>query len=242
MRVFLLFLWPFILWAETYFARVEPLRTYTIAAEIAGRVERIDKNAEGRVAGKGPVVMLENTLKTAELEAARIRHENLQESYEIRKKQVERNAQIASRSPLDRENDRLGLLDLQAQLASAKENHVRLSEAHRATRVAAPGLYIYRILVEEGSFVNVGTPLLTAQEIGGSRLVIFMRSDAINGLEHKEIMVEGAVSNYRVDKLWQVADDQQISAYRVELVGPPPIGPFSQVVKVEFRLKEGKNP
>lgn len=242
MRVFLLFLWPLVLWAETYFARVEPLRTYTIAAETAGRVAHIDKSAEGRVADKRPVAQLDRTLKAAELEAAQTRHANLQESYEIRKKQVERNAQIASRSRLERENDRLGLLELHSQLASAKENLVRLSEAYEAAQVSAPGLFVHRILVEEGSFVAVGTPLLTAHDVSGSRLVIFVRAEALYGLEHKEIMVEGALSNYRVDKVWQSADDQQISAYRVELTGPPPQGPFSKVVKVEFRPKEGKNP
>lgn len=239
MRTFLLLLCPLFLWAEAYYARVEPLRVYTLSAKTAAQVASIDKAIEGRVAGREAVVTLDATVKKAELDSARIRHQNLSESYAIRQAQVARNAKISSRTRLEKENDRLALLDLQTQLAAAKENLVRLQEAYEGTRIHVPGLFVHKILVEAHAFVNVGMPLLTASDLSGSRLTLFMRPEALEGLEHKEIMVEGVLSNYRVEKIWQTADDQQISAYRVELVGPPPGDRFSQLVRIEFKPKEG---
>jgi len=106
-------------------------------------------------------------------------------------------------------------------------------------RVAAEGLLVYRLLVEKGAYVAMGTPLFEAQDVSRSRLTVFVPKEEMEGLEGSVPAVDGKTGTYAIDKIWNVADKEFVSSYRVELVGPAPER-FSEVVKVEFLRKRGE--
>ena len=49
------------------------------------------------------------------------------------------------------------------------------------------------------------------------------------------VYLNGEKTEYKVDKVWQVADEKFISSYRAEIYIPTPKGLLSKLIKVEIK-------
>ena len=96
------------------------------------------------------------------------------------------------------------------------------------------GNYIYKIYPRAGDYLNPGAKLMDVYDISGARLVIYVSLDDLEGIKQKKIYLDGEESSVKIDKIWQVADSVNISAYRVEILTDKP-KQFSKLVKIEFK-------
>jgi len=57
----------------------------------------------------------------------------------------------------------------------------------------------------------------------------------LKGGRKKTVYIDGKKTGYRVNKVWDIADDKFISSYRAEIYVEKPEGFFSKLVKVELK-------
>ncbi len=93
---------------------------------------------------------------------------------------------------------------------------------------------IYNIYVNEGDFVNVGTPLVDAYDISKGKLTIYLSKEDVDKAENSTIYINDKKSEFKIDKIWKVVDKQNISSYRTEIIIPAPKR-FSELLKIEFK-------
>lgn len=88
--------------------------------------------------------------------------------------------------------------------------------------------------MKKGDYVNVGTSLVDAYDVSKGKLTIYLSREDVDLAKTGVMLLDGKESNIKVDKIWDVADTQNISAYKAEILIPAPKR-FSQLIKVEFK-------
>jgi multidrug resistance efflux pump len=96
------------------------------------------------------------------------------------------------------------------------------------------GNLIYKIYPNVGDFVGMGARLVDSYDVSHAKLVIYINEGDLNGIKEKKIFLDGKETNYKIDKLWSVADSKNISSYKAEIIIDAP-KLFSKLVKVEFK-------
>nr|MBL0721047.1 HlyD family efflux transporter periplasmic adaptor subunit [Sulfurovaceae bacterium] len=95
--------------------------------------------------------------------------------------------------------------------------------------------YLYKISVRAGDFVNPSSPLAVVQDQSRAKLTLFLEPDEIKNIHEKKIYIDGEETDYRLDKIWNSADEKYISLYRAEIYIESPKKRFSTLVKVELK-------
>ena len=143
-------------------AVVEPNRIITVSAEVAGRIERIPPK-------KGSAVRAGDLL--IQLNADFVRP-----AFEIAKAQVKRDQIEFDRMASLVKDDATPQRDLDnatAQLATSKAQLEEVSARLNRTRIPAPtGGVLNDLLVEEGEYVDIGTPVAEVVEIDTVKVVV----------------------------------------------------------------------
>lgn len=89
--------------------------------------------------------------------------------------------------------------------------------------------------MNKGDFVNMGTPLAQLKDLTSAKLVLFLERDELKNIKEKSIYIDDKVSEYKISKVWEVADEKFISSYRTEIIIKNPKESFSKLLKVEFK-------
>ena len=249
--------------AEVHYARLEPYQTYVIKAAAAGQVTAARDDREGHI-GDGSVIVqiddrvdraqiraLETTLKALKqtLELTEAMAKNQQKVYEKEKRYYERTKDLKTKSRTEKDRIFAAMMAADNQLLSLKEKIATLGRQIGDTEyqifmlkdriakkaVRAEGLYIYKVAVRRGDYVNPGALLLTAMDTRKGRLVVYLDSDEVKDIENKRIYINGKASDLRFEKLIRVADETHISSYRGEIVVPDPGKLFSKLIKIEVK-------
>lgn len=262
LRVFSIFLiFGFVGFGGEHFAKLEPLETVTIKAEINAEVMQAKENLEGKVA-RGTIVQLDDRLDRSDLKLTK-------ESLVLTEKMIEVNsdildalkqnvqkkkrlyekvtplassstnqkdtlygAYIAAKSQYNSTLERI--LNLKSQRITLKQKIDLLSDHIRKKSIQVSGLYLYKLMVKKGEYVTVGTPLAIVQNINKAKLTLYLSDEEVKGIERKKIYINGKETTLKFDKIWKVADTQYISSYRAEIVVKP-FERFSKLIKVEIK-------
>jgi len=218
--------------AQVYYAKVEPLFKYIIAAAVSGQVVLADESLEGKTTDK-TIIRLDNALDKVDYEVAGESYKNLKDIYETKRSIYEKIVKMSTKSQIEKDNEKIALLGAKNSMESARLQMESAKDRLAKKRVTGDNLYVYDVSVNEGQYVSPGTKLAELYDVSASRLVIFVTRDEIEGLSDDNIIVDGKAGVYRIDKKWRSADTEFISSYRVELVGPAP-EKFSGLAKVEI--------
>lgn len=218
MRVLLLIL-PFILNAAEYFAKVEPYEKYLIASKVSGLITYTNDELVSKVAKLETIVKIDD-------EISQINHEVALATYKIKKNHYEKIKSLTTKSKNEKDNEKIIFLN-------AKQNYINAKDDLENRNIKAKGLYISEILVKKGNFVQPGTPLIKAYDVNLAKITIYVSKEDIINLENKQILVDGK-SDFKLYKFFKIADEKQISSYKVELVGASP-KEFSKIAKVEIK-------
>ena len=249
--------------ASIYYAKVEPYEAYSIKATTSGEIVSVFKEAEGKVSNGGVLIQIDDFLNKKELKSSKTKLKSLKKTMELtnknvrNSKEVERireenykkikNLKTKSRTSKDAElinlinasnqvltlensleNLKVSISDLEFKIASLEDTIKK-----KSVKIKKDFL-IYKTYVNEGEFVNVGTPLVDAYDISKGKLVIYLSKEDVEIAKKSTIYINDKKSDLKVDKIWRVVDTQNISSYRTEIVIPAPKR-FSELLKIEFK-------
>ena len=262
-RFFAIFVLPLTLFAQTHYAKLEPVETYQIKSAVSGKVLFADEKMEGRVGSSLPVVKIDDVVEKEQLKALEVTLDVLNETLELTKEMEEvqegvyerdlayynriKDLKTKSKTEKDRvfaamsasKNQLLSLKEkmanLKKQIADTKSQIVKLKDLIDKKSVSVEGLYIYKVAVRAGDYVNPGVLLLTAMDTSKGRLTLYLDADEVKDLSSKKIFIDGKESDLKFSKVLKVADSVHISAYRAEIIVESPKGLFSRLLKVEIK-------
>ena len=250
------------LMAKEYYAKVEPYEVQTIASNVSGLVIFTDEKREGQILGKQNYIKIDDELDSVELKQsiAKIEllkntlklNENMVENYKLmlEKKQTnyDRVKSLKIKSVVEKDKEFYDLVTTQNQyIGTEKEienlriqiNDLELRQAQLKRSIAdkqlsAPGFVLYRLIVKDGQVVNPSTPLAEIADVSRAKLTIYLNAEDMKGIKEKVIYLDGQKSNYKINRLWNIADATHLSSYRAEIIIDAPKR-FSTLMKVEFR-------
>lgn len=230
-----LFLTTATLFANEYYAKVEPIHTYKVKASVSGKVTFVDKDLESKSLKESKlIVKIDDTVNQIDLQQSEVKLKALLEVQKLEEENLERFKQVSSKSKYDRDNQKIKILNAVSTVSDLKTKIATLKDTIGNKNLYEKDLYIYDIAVEEGDYVNPGTELYTAMDLKNGKLEIFIPIDQAATIKTKTIYIDGEQTTLKISKLYDVADTQHISSYKCEIILPDPKN-FSSLRKVEFK-------
>ena len=235
MKIFLLLLTPLLLFAKVHYAKVEPYESVVLKSAVSALVMDVDLDAEGTMVEGKRVVYLDDSLDKINLKTSKenliILHETLkrQESY------FQRIDQLKTASTTQKDNAFYGYASAKTQYLDMKYKIAQLEDSIEKKSIILHHMYLYEIMVRKGDYVSPGTPLASVVDASRAKLVLFLEPDELEQIGQKTVYLNGKKTDYKVDKVWRVADEKFISSYRAEIYIPAPEGSFSELMKVEIK-------
>ena len=255
-------LFPLVLFSKEYYAKVEPIDIFTIASNVQGEVLFADEDLIGKKLGKEPFIRIDAKTDIADLKALQLKAvslkemikadeemvRNLQESARLKKENYASIKDLSVKSKTQKDavyfdliatkNQLLAtkkeLASYRSQLADLEAKKVRLEKSINDKNIEAPGLVLYEMLVKKGDVVTPAKPLAKVADTSKAILTIYVDADTLQQIEKKRVYINDKKTGYRVSRITPIADSQNISKYKVQIIiDPPKI--FSKLVKVELK-------
>ncbi|MDD2383612.1 MAG: hypothetical protein PHN18_05435 [Sulfurospirillaceae bacterium] len=261
----LLFICSFSLHAGIYYAKVEPFLSYTLKASYSAEVTTSIIELEGKLATGGLIVQLDDGLDKKELKSsqdklialsktAKLMQRNIanaQEIVRVKEDNYGRIKELKTKSKVDKDNELINFITAQNQLLSLEQSleniHVQVSDLEYHIALlndkidkknfhVRKGNLIYKIYVSKGDYVMAGSPVIDVYDVSEGKLTLYLSKEDKVLAERGVLYIDGQRSDSKVHKIWSVADTQNISAYRCEILLNKPHD-FSVLKKIEFKEK-----
>ncbi|NOX14828.1 MAG: hypothetical protein GXP61_02135 [Epsilonproteobacteria bacterium] len=251
--------------ATVYYAKVEPVQKYSIKSAVSGKVLSSLDDMEGRVSNGKVLIHLDDVLNIEDLKNSKenlktlekmisITRQNLKNAkkvFDIREKNYSKIKNLKTKSRVEKDNELINSVNSQNQVLALMSNLENLKNQKNDLRykivtlkdviskksIRVPKEYfIYKLYSRKGGFVGIGAPLVDAYDISRAKLTVFVSKEDYELAKNGVIYINNKPTTYKVDKLWDTADTQNISSYKAEIIIPAP-KVFSKLLKVEFRKK-----
>ncbi|WP_294956102.1 hypothetical protein [Sulfurovum sp.] len=263
MKILVWFLLPLFVFAKVHYAKVEPYESVVLKSAVSGLVLEADLDAEGTLVEDKRVIHLDDVMDNINLKdsqrsvqlldrmisinqdiAGSLKNTvNRQEGY------FQRISKLSTASKTQKDNaynnytsaktqylsTREKIVSLEKQLIDLKYKVALLSNTIGKKSIVLKQKYLYKLMVRKGDFVNPGTPLAEVQDVSRAKLVLFLEPEELKNAKEKTVYIDGKKTVYRVNKVWNVADEKFISSYRAEIYLPAPKERFSKLLKVELK-------
>ena len=259
----ILFIFSGLLCARVHYAKVEPYESVVLKSAVSAQVVHVDLDAEGEMVSGREIIHLDDRLDKADLAASRNSLELLKNMLQINREMVEsladalkrqrgyyeRLSKLATASKTQKDTAFVTFVSAKNQYLSTREKIetlkkqildmeykiVKLEDMIAKKTIRPKERYLYKLSVRKGDFVNPGSPLATVQDLSRGKLTLFLEPEELKNVRGKRVYIDGNETDYRVDKIWNVADEKFISSYRAEIYVDKPKGFFSRLVKVELK-------
>ncbi len=263
MKYIFLLLTPLLLFSKVHYAKVEPFESITLKSAVSAQVTEAKLKLEGTNILSKTIIQLDDKLDKIKLASSKsslklinnmIKTNNnilssLASSLERQKGYYNRISSIGSASKTQKDNAFYGYTNAKTQYFSTKEkidslkkqrldlNYeiARLKDSISKKSIKLNNKFLYKLLVNRGDFVNMGTPLAQIKDLSSAKLVLFLEDEELESIKDKTIYIDDKPSDYKVSKVWKVADEKFISSYRAEIIIKNPKESFSKLLKVEFK-------
>jgi dGTP triphosphohydrolase len=235
MKILLLLFTPLLLFAKVHYAKVEPYESVILKSAVSALVIDVDLDAEGTMVEGKRVVYLDDSLDKINLKTSKenllILHETLkrQESY------FQRIDKLKTASTTQKDNAFYSFASAKTQYLDMQYKIAQLEDSIEKKSIVLENMYLYEIIVRKGDHVAPGSPLARVVDASRAKLVLFLEPDELEQIGKKTVYLNGEKTEYKVDKVWRVADEKFISSYRAEVYITAPEGSFSKLMKVEIK-------
>jgi len=249
------------LFADEHYAKLEPIETILIKAEINGKVIKAKDELEGKVVD-GLIVKIDDTLDKTDLKHSKESLQLINKMIDINKnilpllkksylkkrdlyqkvtplssssvsqKESLYSAYVGAKNQYNAVEEKI--LNLKNQKVSLEQKIASLKDKIKKKSIIVKNRYLYELNIKSGEYVNIGMPIATLQDISKAKLVIYLSEDEIKDIDNKSIYINGKKSNLKFSKIWKVADKKYISSYRAEILLKP-FTNFSKLIKVEVK-------
>jgi len=263
MKLFLLLCTPLLLMAKIHYAKVEPYESITLKSAVSALVIEVDLDSEGMLVEGKRVIYLDDTLDHTNFMSSKQSLKLLQQMHDINvdiaqslaetvKRQegyFKRISKLSTASKTQKDNaysnftsaktqylgTREKIITLEKQILDLEYKVAQLEDNILKKSIVLENKYLYKLMVRKGDFVNPGSALAQIEDISKAKLVLFLEPEELLELETKVIYLNGEKTEYKIDKVWRVADEKFISSYRAEIYIPTPEGLFSKLLRVEIK-------
>ncbi len=263
MKILVLLLSPLLLFAKVHYAKVEPYESVVLKSAVSGLVMHSELGAEGsmvdskliiHIDDKLDVINLKDTKKSIELLGETLKiNKNIAKTLKVAMQRQEghyrRMSKLKTASKTQKDNaystyssaktqylsTEEKIVNLRKQILETKYKEVQLEDTIAKKSIALKNKYLYKLIVRKGDFVTAGSPLAQVADASRAKLILFLEPDELTELEEKIVYLDGLKTEYKVDKVWKIADEKFISSYRAEIYISAPKGAFSKLVKVEIK-------
>jgi len=263
MKILILLFMPLFIFAKVHYAKVEPYETIMMKSSVSALVVGVNLALEGTVVSGKSVVHLDDGLDKVNLEASKKSAVLLQEMLDINKDiatslsdsvsrqegYYNRINKLSTASKTQKDNAYSSFTSAKTQYLGTKEKIVNLEKqildinykiAQLEDSITKKSLvldnkYLYKLMVRKGDFVAPGSTLAQVMDASRAKLVLFLEPDELQEIDQKIVYLNGEKTEYKVDKVWSIADEKFISSYRAEIYIPAPKNAFSQLIKVEIK-------
>ena len=228
-----------------YYAKVEPLNIYNIKSDISGKIVEVNKSCEARSC-QNIVIKVDDYQDRINLQNLKTQLKNfkkiLKSQIQIlnkKKKIYEVYKKLNSKSQLDKDmkfydyqNSLIAVAQTKNTISNIKAQLLNLEDVVKKKNISFSH-YIYKIDVNKGDYIVPGSLLATTMDINKVKLDIYVPINKISTIKNKKIYINGKISDFKIDKIYKVADEKFVTSYKVEIVGKYPT--ISDIVKVEFK-------
>ena len=222
------------LFATEYYAKLEPVESFKVKSSVAGKVVFSNSNIEGSKANNSIIIELDSEINKLDLEQSENKLEFINEMITIETNNYNRLKKVSSKSAFEKDTQKLKIINLQSSKADMIIKIENLKDTIRNKKLIENSNYISMISVKEGDYVNPGTLLYESKDLSKAKLEIFVPIMETKNLKEKEIYLDGVKSDIKINKIYNIADTQNISSYKVELLVAD-VKTFSRLVKIEFK-------
>lgn len=251
-----------LLHAQEYYAKMEPYEMRTLAANVSGLILFTDETMEGKVLSERAFIRMDDELDRIELKQVNEKIALLGRSLELnealvanheavlvkKRDNMERIAALKMKSQIEKDNEYYGLItsensliatqkeiiSLQTQINDLTLRKAQLERSIRDKSLSAPGFVLYALLVRPGQVVSASTPLAKIADHSRALLTLYLSREDAAALAQKVLYLDGVKSDHKIERLWNIADEQHLSSYKAQIVLSAP-KQFSGLVKVELR-------
>jgi hypothetical protein len=263
MKLLLSLLLSFIaLHATIYYSKVEPYEVKKIASNVIGPVVFIDESLLGKKLGNASYLKIDSQLDRAELkfsqeklkyvrETLKVNEEvllNLKKSLEKKRANYEKVKALKIKSSIEKDREFYELIasensylstekeinNLKSQRSDLKLRIVQLKRSIADKNLNAEGYTLYSLNVKVGEVVNRSTPLATLMDTSRAIVTIFLNEEDLLEVKKKKIYIDSQETDYKIDRLFYVADSKNISKYKAQIIIKAP-KLFSKLVQIELR-------
>lgn len=222
------------LFANEYYAKIEPIKTYNVKSAVSGKVVYVNTPVESTTVKDEIIVKIDSKVNEIDLKQSNLKLKSLKEILKIEKSTLESYKRVSSKSKFDKDNQRVKILNMESSIADLETKIETLKDTLSNKKLIEQNRYIYDIAVEIGDYVNPGTLLYTSMDLSNGKLEVFIPIDNAKNIKEKTIFIDGKKTDLKISKLDNVADTKHISSYRCEINIPNP-KQFSKLVKIEFK-------
>jgi len=235
MKLLLLLLSPLLLFSKVHYAKVEPYESVILKSAVSALVMDVDLEAEGSLVDQKRVIYLDDHLDKINLKTS---NENLLIIHETLKRQeayFQRINKLNTTSTTQKDNAFYSFSSAKTQYLDIQYKVAQLEDSISKKSIVLNNKYLYKLMVRKGDFVNPGTALAEVQDATKAKLVLFLEPEELDQIDQKIVYLDGKKTEYKVNKVWKVADEKFISSYRAEIYMPAPKDLFSKLIKVEIK-------
>ncbi len=235
MKIFLGFILTLCsVFANEFYAKLEPIQDYVVKSSVSGKVIFSNDKVEGNISKNDLIIQIDSTLNDIELKQAQNKLALVNEMIEIETLNYDRLNKVTSKSQFEKDTQKLKVINLKSTKADLITKIETLKDTIKNKKLSEKSKYISAIHVKEGDYVNPGTSLYNAKDITKGKLEVYVPIDSIKDIKSKKIFLDGKESKTKINKIYNVADEQHISSYKVQLLVENP-KVFSRLVKIEFK-------
>jgi len=254
---------PVIFLAKVHYAKVEPYETVVLKSAVSGLVIDVDLDAEGTLVHNKRVIHIDDVLDRSNLEDTKksilllekmlgINQEiasSLVGSVKRQEGYFKRISKLTTASKTQKDNAystfssaktqyltiKEKIVSLEKQILDMKYKSSQLEDTLHKKSIIPDNKYLYKLSVRKGDYVAPGSALAELHDASRAKLVLFLEPEELKVIESKSIFIDGKHTDFKIDKIWRVADEKFISSYRAEIYIPAPKNEFSKLLKVEIK-------
>ncbi|MGB5791866.1 HlyD family efflux transporter periplasmic adaptor subunit [Poseidonibacter sp.] len=222
------------IFANEYYAKLEPLESYQIKSSVLGKVIFSNEEIEGKNSNNSLIVEIDSKVNQIDLEQSRNKLNFLNEMILIETNNYNRLNKVSSKSEFEKDTQKLKIINLKSTKSDLIMKIENLKDTIKNKKLIEESNYIFNIAVKKGDYVNAGTLLYEAKDLSKAKVEIFVPILEIDDIKNKSIYIDGKKSDVKINKIYDIADSTHISAYKVELILEN-TKTFSRLVKIEFK-------
>lgn len=250
------------LFSQVYYAKVEPYEVRDIASNASGLILSTNEDMLGKKLLDKPFIKIDSKLSVEELGYVdeKIKYvkdtisntknilKNTKEILQRKKNNYDKISSLKIKSDVEKDREFYALIATKNQYLNTKKeinrlemqlNDLKLKKSYLKKdiddkNITANGFVLYSILVKAGQVVRVSTPLAKIADVSSAKLSIYIDELELLNYKNKIIYIDGLKTDYKVDRILNIADSTNISKYMAQIfIKTPKV--FSKIVKVEFK-------